>query len=126
MHASSAAEGSSSIRQMNVGPSCASSAVVNPAAWRASKPLVSVASQPRSMLPPQAVKSTATITPIVVLQSPMGSAAAGVAAATTIMIPPAVAPATEKATTVSHVIPRRPTRLIGRWRRCPSPRSVVC
>jgi hypothetical protein len=105
MQDSSAGGGSSSMRQMKPGPSWVSPAVVNPAAWRAWYPFVMVASHPRSMAPLQWVRSTTTIAPVVVLQSPMGSALATVVAPTE-MTTPAVAAATTDTAVASR--PREP------------------
>jgi hypothetical protein len=74
---SSLGGGSSSILQMNAGPSYSSPAGVKPAEIMALYPVDNVAAHPRSMFPPHGEKSTTTISPLVVLQLLKGSAAAG-------------------------------------------------
>lgn len=69
--------GSSSILHTNAGPSCSVPVGVNPAEIMALYAVVSVPAHPRSMSPPHAAKSTTTISPVVVLHSLKGSAAAG-------------------------------------------------
>ena len=86
-----------SIRQMKASPYSEVPVGVNPAASMAATPVVSVGSQPTSIWPPQEAKSTATTTPVVVVQSVTGSAAArpagrstDEATATAAPIPPAL------------------------------------
>jgi hypothetical protein len=75
--ASSLGGGSSSILQMNAGPSSSSPAGVKPAEIMALYPVDNGAAHPRSMFPPHGAKSTTTISPVVVLQLLRGSAATG-------------------------------------------------
>lgn len=63
-------------RQMKAGPSCSVPVVVKPALCSRFMPVLGSASQPRTTPPPQWPKSTATIAPVVAVQSSIGSATA--------------------------------------------------
>ena len=82
------------MRQMNPAPSCTVPAVENPAACRASYPVVGVASQPRLIDPSKCRKSTATSTPREVVQLLTGSAAAGAGAVSVTPAATSAAPVT--------------------------------